>query len=202
MSGSANYSNSRAAQAGLCACHVVQRGYRRLPIFGDDPDLECYLELLAEELFASDLSLLAYCLMPNHVHLVLWPGGLARIKDSITRAHRRYADYFASRCRRAPPLWSSHWQHVPLDFGSLWTVARYVELNPVRAGLVADAADYPYSSAAAHVSGRDPLEVLDMERWRLLFGGEDWSFELKRWAREGQAHQRARLYQQARKVPI
>jgi hypothetical protein len=91
---------------------------------------------------------------------------------------------------------------VPLDFGSLWTVVRYVELNPVRAGFVADAPDYPFSSAAAHVCGRDPRGILDLERWRLFFGGEDWRFELERWAREGQVHQRARLYQQVCKVPI
>ncbi|NLF24327.1 MAG: hypothetical protein GX589_01540 [Deltaproteobacteria bacterium] len=202
MSGLSHYSNSRVAPEGLCACHVVQRGYRRLPIFGEESDPERYLELLAKGLCGSDLSLLAYCLMPNHVHLVLWPGDLARIKEAINRIHRHYADYFVSCGSRTSQLWSPHWLQVPLNFGSLWTVVRYVELNPVRAGFVADASRYPFSSAAAHVSGQDPLGILDLERWRLFFGGENWRFELERWAKEGQAHERVRLYRRAYRVSI
>ena len=180
----------QAAPNSALACHVVHRGYRRRAVFHEVSDWEHYLGELAKGLETTGLSLLAYCMMRNHVHLVIAPDAEDRIRRLVADLHGNYANYYASCYESGAPVWCPSWMRQPLDYMGLWTIARYVELNPVRAGLIGAAQDYRYSSAAAHVDGWDPYDVLDLEGWRALFEGEDWRNELERWAREGRTFQR------------
>jgi len=141
-----------------CAYHVTHRGNRREAVFFRDEDRSAYRDLLREYAARYELEIWAYCWMTNHVHLVVVghrPDSLAR---AIGNAHRRYSRYINRRQGWSGHLWSNRFYSTPLDTPSLWRAVRYVELNPVRAGLVAEATDYPWSSARAHVRAEvDPL---------------------------------------------
>jgi putative transposase len=100
-----------------------------------------------------------YCLMPNHVHMVVVPergGALAR---ALGEAHRRYTRYVNFREGWRGHLWQERFASFVMDQEHLLTAMRYVELNPVRAGLVRRAEDYRWSSARAHLDGRDDALV-------------------------------------------
>ena len=125
------------------------------------------------------MRLLAYCLMENHVHLVCVPEEEDSLAVCLRRTHGRYAQYFNARRQRSGHLWQSRFYSCPMDEMHLWAAIRYVELNPVRAGMVERAERYGYSSAAAHVSGRDEGKLLDMEFWRGSGAGEEWGERLR-----------------------
>ncbi len=97
----------------------------------------------------------AYCLMSNHVHLVAVPETEAGLARAIGEAHRRYTRAVNFRENWRGYLWQGRFSSCPMDERYLLAAARYVELNPVRAGLVSAAWEYRWSSAAAHVTGRD-----------------------------------------------
>ncbi|MDP1736622.1 MAG: transposase [Caulobacter sp.] len=135
--------------------HVTQRGNRRAPIFFAPGDQRIYLNLLKEQVDRWGVEVWAYCLMPNHLHLVATPsdeGGLAR---AFGEAHRRYTTFVNARHEWTGHLFQARFASVVLDERHLLTAARYVTLNPVRAGLVDRAEDWPWSSARAHLAGRD-----------------------------------------------
>src|SRR5580700_484726 len=117
--------------------HLTQRGNRREPIFFKNGDHEVYRDLLAEQAAKAHVEIWAYCLMPNHVHLIAVPrtdDGLAR---AIGEAHRRYTNYINARARFRGHLFQNRFGSVVMDDAHLVTAARYVGLNPVRACLVA-----------------------------------------------------------------
>jgi putative transposase len=97
----------------------------------------------------------AYCLMPNHVHLIAVPQSEDGLGRAIGEAHRRYTRRINFREKWRGYLWQGRFTSFVMDEPYLLAAARYVELNPVRAGLTCDAADWPWSSAKAHISGRD-----------------------------------------------
>jgi putative transposase len=135
--------------------HVTQRGNRREPIFFEADDQEVYRDLLAEQVLKSRVEIWAYCLMPNHVHLIAVPsdeGGLGR---SIGETHRRYTNFINARGRWSGHLFQSRFASVVMDDAHLISAVRYVSLNPVRARLVARAEDWPWSSVRAHLARRD-----------------------------------------------
>jgi putative transposase len=135
--------------------HITARGNRREPIFFEDGDHDVYRDLLAEQAVRASVEIWAYCFMPNHVHLIAVPrtdDGLAR---TIGEAHRRYTNYINARARFRGHLFQNRFGSVVMDEAHLVTGARYVSLNPVRAGLVARAQDWPWSSVRAHLSGED-----------------------------------------------
>jgi putative transposase len=135
--------------------HVTARGNRREPIFFENGDHEVYRDLLAEQAGKADVEIWAYCLIPNHVHLIAVPrtdDGLAR---AVGEAHRRYTNYINARARFRGHLFQNRFGSVVMDEAHLVTGARYVSLNPVRAKLVARAEDWPWSSVRAHLSGED-----------------------------------------------
>lgn len=154
--------------------HVTQRGNRRQPVFFRESDYRLYTRLLAEWCRRGGVRVWAYCLMPNHVHLVcvpMWEDSLAR---AVGEAHRRYTVAVNRREGWTGYLWQGRFASNPLDEQYLLAAARYVELNPVRAGLVREPWKYPYSSAGAHIRHRDDRLVrvrplLDrVEDWRDL----------------------------------
>ena len=134
--------------------HITQRGNRRMQTFFCDDDYRAYLSLVVEWSRQFGNRIWTYCLMPNHVHLVVvprTPDGLCR---GIGEAHRRYTRRINFREGWRGHLWQGRFGSFVMDEGHLLAATRYVERNPVKAGLVAKAEDWPWSSAAAHGGGR------------------------------------------------
>jgi len=139
--------------------HVTQRGNRRQRVFFGADDYRRHLALMAEWCGKERVSVWAYCLMGNHVHLLLVPrteGGLAR---AVGEAHRRYTLAVNRRRGWTGYLWQGRFGSCALDRRYLLVAARYIELNPVRARLVARPQDWRWSSARAHLSGKDDALV-------------------------------------------
>lgn len=107
---------------------------------------------------AAGVEIWAYCLMPNHVHLIAVPSRKEALAAAVGGVHLRYTRRVNSRERWTGYLWQGRFASFPMDEDYLLRCARYVGLNPVRAGLVKRAADWPWSSVRAHLDGRpDPL---------------------------------------------
>ena len=138
--------------------HIIQRGNRRMPTFLEEDDYGVYLGLMKAWCARHKVEALAYCLMPNHVHLIAvpeTPEGLAR---AIGEAHRRYTCYINEREGWRGYLWQGRFSSFVMDERYFLTAMRYIELNPVRAGLVGSPAEWSWSSARAHLRGEpDPL---------------------------------------------
>ena len=138
-----------------CPHHVTQRGNRRAAIFFEDGDQEIYRDLLAEQAGRYAVSAWAYCLMPNHVHLILTPADETGLGRAVGEAHRRYTNFINARGRWTGHLFQSRFSSVAMDEDHLLAAVRYVSLNPVRARLVARAEQWPWSSVRAHLAGAD-----------------------------------------------
>ncbi len=135
--------------------HVTQRGNRRQRTFFGDGDYEAYIELMAEWCRACGVEVWAYCLMPNHVHLIVVPESEDGLRRGLGEAHRRYTRRVNFRKRWRGHLWQGRFSSCVLDEQHLLAAARYVEMNPVKAGLVATPQTYRWSSASAHLKKRD-----------------------------------------------
>ena len=134
--------------------HVTQRGNRRLPIFFSDEDRAAYLALIAEACAAHGTVCLGWCLMDNHVHLILVPARADGLRATLAEAHRRYSRRINFREGWRGYLFQGRFASYPMDDAHLMAAIRYVENNPVAAGMVAHAQDWRWSSAASHVAGR------------------------------------------------
>ena len=140
-----------------CPHHVVHRGNLRAQVFFSDDDRRFYLEMLRQCAERFGVAVWAYWLMGNHVHLIAVP----EHRDSLARAvglcHQRYASAVNARNGWTGNLWANRFFSSALDDDHLWRAVRYVELNPVRAGLVETAGEWEWSSARAHLDVRmDP----------------------------------------------
>ncbi len=134
---------------------MTQRGNRRQQTFFCDEDYAAYVELMADWCREERVAIWAYCLMPNHVHLIAVPQTEPGLRRAVGEAHRRYTRRINFREKWRGYLWQGRFASFVMDEPHLLAAARYVELNPVRASLVADAADWPFSSARAHLSACD-----------------------------------------------
>ncbi len=134
------------------AHHVTQRGNRRQEVFFDEADYRAYVDLVAASCQAADVRCLAWCLMPNHVHLILVPETQDGLRAALGEAHRRYSRRINFAHGWKGYLWQGRFASYPMSHAHVMTAVRYVELNPVRAGLVERARDWPWSSAGAHLS--------------------------------------------------
>jgi putative transposase len=141
------------------AHHVTQRGNRRERIFLQPGDEAVYLDLMSAQLRRRGVACWAYCLMPNHVHLILTPKDEAGLGLAVGEAHRRYSSFIGARGGWTGHLFQGRFGSVAMDEDHLMAAFRYVALNPVKAGLVGRAADWPWSSAAAHIAGRSTPHV-------------------------------------------
>lgn len=130
--------------------HVTHRGNRRGPVFFSDDGRDEYLRRLAHVGAYHGLELWAYCLMTNHVHLVVRPAQRASLARTIGEVHGQYARALHRREGWDGHLWANRYHAAALGPDHLWAAVRYVERNPVRAGLVGCAEAYPWSSARAH----------------------------------------------------
>lgn len=158
--------------------HITQRGNRRQRTFFQDDDYRLYLSLMAEWCEKNSVEVWAYCLMPNHVHLIAVPGTKDGLRRAIGEGHRRYTRHINFREGWRGHLWQGRFHSFPMDNRYCLSAARYAELNPVRANLVSHPEDYPWSSAHAHLAGRDDalvkvaplLEMVD--NWEGLLNAE------------------------------
>ena len=143
--------------------HVTQRGVRSINVFDSNEDRWAYLGFLSEEANRSGLDILAWCLMTNHVHVVAVPHTESSLARGFGEAHRRYTRMknFAQKVRGY--LFQGRFSSSVLDENHLLAAVRYVELNPVRAGMVGHAWEYPWSSAGFH-TGKTETDPLVKER--------------------------------------
>jgi len=135
--------------------HVTQRGNHRQQTFFCEQDYAEYLALIAEFCEKSATDVWAYCLMPNHVHFVMVPSDPDGLRGAISEAHRRYTRKINLREGWRGHLWQERFHSFVMDEHHLLAAVRYVENNPVRAGLCHRAQDWPWSSARAHLNGSD-----------------------------------------------
>jgi putative transposase len=131
--------------------HVTQRGCRRQPVFFSDADYGLYLSLLRHWCAVAGTRVWAWCLMPNHVHLILLPAHADGLRAALAPTHRRYSWEINQREGWRGHLWQSRFASFAMDEAHLHSCLRYVELNPVRAGLAARPEDWRWSSARAHL---------------------------------------------------
>jgi putative transposase len=160
------------------AHHLTQRGNNRQDVFFVDDDRRVYLELLKGQADKYGLTIEGYCLMSNHVHLVVVPQTEDALAQAVGRAHFRYTQYLNRFHKRSGHLWQGRFYSCALDARHFWTALKYVELNPVRARLCRKPWRYAWSSAAAHVGERNESEVLDLAEWHRRMSAEQWRQEL------------------------
>jgi REP-associated tyrosine transposase len=137
------------------AYHVAQRGNRRERTFFEDSDYALYRNLLAEAAQRAGAAIWCYCLMPNHVHLIVVPADEDGLRRTFAETHRRYTGFINTRAYWTGHLWQGRFGAVAMDEDHLANAVRYVALNPVRARLVQRAEDWRWSSVAAHLGGKD-----------------------------------------------
>lgn len=159
--------------------HVTQRGNGRAQTFFSDDDYALYRALLAEHAPAAGVEVLAWVLMPNHVHLILTPRDADGIRRALSAVHRRYAGAIHARLKRTGHFWQGRFGCVALDEAHLGAALRYVALNPVRARLVDRVVDWAWSSVHAQLGKPDGVTATGpvAERYpdfaALIAGGED-----------------------------
>lgn len=144
--------------------HITQRGINRDSIFFDVEDYSFMLDSLKTGIEKSSSDLWAYCLMPNHFHLLVVP----RIEEGMGKllhyATFRYAQYFNKKYNRTGRLWQNRYYSSIVDFEEyLWAAVRYIETNPVRCGLVKTPDEWRWSSARFHIIGESRDMTLPTE---------------------------------------
>ncbi len=155
--------------------HVTQRGNHRERVFFEKGDQEAYLSLLHAHARRWGLAIFAYCQMPNHAHLVAVPTNTDSLPRALCPVHSQFTQRVNRMREITGHLWQGRYFSCALDARHFLNAVRYVELNPVKAGIVEKAEDYAWSSAAAHCGLRaDPL-LEPVHRSSLLGGIEDWS---------------------------
>jgi len=135
--------------------HITQRGNRRQKTFFCDDDYRFYIQLLSEFSKASGTEIWAYCLMPNHVHLVMVPETEDGLRAALGETHRRYTRHINFREGWRGHLWQERFHSFLMDESYLLSTVRYVERNPVVANLCVHPQDWKWSSARAHLEGYD-----------------------------------------------
>jgi len=163
-----------AWKAGL-AYHVTQRGSNHQRIFFCASDYRMYLSLVSQQMAYAGVRVLAFCLMTNHVHLVVVPERPDSLAVLFRRVHGQYSQYLNTRRRRSGHLWQQRYYSCPLSGSHLPIALRYVERNPCRARICAAPADYQWSSARSHLGmSADKTKILDQKFWERAGGVETW----------------------------
>lgn len=139
--------------------HITQRGNNRATVFFDDEDRQTYLRLLSANAKKYHMQIWGYCLMDNHIHLLAVPETETALARGIGMTNMMYTQYFNRKMQQSGRIWQNRFFSCVLESDQyLWAVARYIECNPLKAGMVDCAESYPWSSARAHITGtKDPL---------------------------------------------
>jgi len=146
--------------------HVVQRGNNRAACFFTGADYGYYLECLSQGMKRYGVVLHAYCLMTNHVHLLMTPRSETSISRTLQHVGRLYVAYVNRRYRRSGTLWEGRHKASLIDAERyLLTCYRYIELNPVRAGMVSSPDAYPWSSYRWHAWGNPDSYIVDHDSY-------------------------------------
>jgi putative transposase len=156
------------------AHHVTERGNGRRFLLESNADRREYLDLLRENLASHEVRLVGYCLMSNHVHLIVIPGNVEGLALSMKHTHGRYASYWNVLHNSSGHAWQGRYYSCPVDGPHLWEALRYPELNPVRAKLVPEAHAWAWSSAAAHCDTVQVDAFLSTELWQNHWTGATW----------------------------
>ena len=143
--------------------HIVQRGNRRLDVFFTDEDRQTYLYHVGNACNRYGVAIWAYCLMSNHVHFVAVPLKTDSLARCFSEAHVRYTRRINNREGWKGHLWQARFGSSVLDENYLIAAVRYVERNPVRAGIVKEAWEYPWSSAAFHAGTATEAGILSSD---------------------------------------
>ena len=148
---------------------MIQRGNNRELIFVGRDDYLFYLECLQDAAKRYELSIHAYVLMTNHVHLLASPKTKESIPKTLQSVGRRYVQYFNYTYERTGTLWEGRYKSTVIDSDRyLLTCMRYIELNPVRAGMMKHPREYPWSSYAANADGKEKKLLTQHALYRLL----------------------------------
>ena len=131
--------------------HIIQRGNRRQRVFFNENDYREYLTLLSNYSHRFKVDILAYCLMPNHVHLIAVPHKDGNLAQAIGETHRNYTRFINFREKWRGYLWQGRFSSYVLDERYLLAVTRYILLNPVKAMIVKKPWDYKWSSIKHHM---------------------------------------------------
>lgn len=149
--------------------HVIQRGNNREPIFAADADFHFYLRCMQEAAETHSLTVHAYVLMTNHVHLLVTPATDVSLAKTLQSIGRRYVQYFNYSYQRTGTLWEGRYKSTLIDSERyLLTCMRYIEMNPVRANMVAHPGDYSWSSYQANAQGRENVLIARHELFQRL----------------------------------
>ena len=154
--------------------HVTQRGNHRQKVFFSDKDHETYMTLMRKYFRKYGVDLIGYSLMPNHVHHAVIPALENSLAKGVGLLHNDFSRWQQIQRDQTGHLWQNRFFSNPMDDTYFWMALRYIELNPVRAGLVQNAWDWPWSSARAHVTGVDDTGMLNMELWGKYFDKIRW----------------------------
>ena len=151
--------------------HIIQRGNRRMDVFFSDDDYLTYIALLKKASLRYDVDIWAYCLLANHAHFIAVPEKADSLARCFSDVHVRYTRMINKRQEWKGHLWQARFGSNVLDENYLRAAVRYVERNPVRAGIVKTAWEYPWSSAALHagITKKDELVSGD-EMLRQMIG--------------------------------
>ena len=159
-----------------CPHHITQRGNNRQDVFLTDEDRTKYLLTLKENCTEENVQVLSYCLMTNHVHVVVIPNTETGLAKAIGQTHLTYAQAFNRSNGTSGHLWQGRFKSFSMDEAHTMSALRYVERNPVRAGICRDARDFHWSSASAHCLNEiDKFGLLDMSWWRLFSRDLNWA---------------------------
>ena len=152
--------------------HITQRGNNKEDIFINDADYMHYLKWLEECISKYKVSILAYCLMPNHVHFIAVPMAYYSFAKTFKVCHMLYSQYFNRKQVRIGHLWQGRFHSCVLNEKHLYAAIRYVETNPIRAKLVKKAEDWRWSSARVHLGIEKSVlslgninDFIDMNNW-------------------------------------
>lgn len=163
--------------------HVTQRGNNKQPVFDDDGDMRRYLVWMSEYCVKFNLDILAYCLMPNHVHFIIVPEDDASLSKALNAINMRYSQYRNRKNKSSGHVWQGRFFSCVMDEKHMIAAARYIERNPVRAKMIRYPWMYAWSSAKDHcdnlassiIDSRHIFNFTDIAqtRWREFIGEED-----------------------------
>jgi len=157
--------------------HITQRGNYKQKVFSSKEDYNRYLYWFKEYQSKYDLAIAAFCLMPNHVHFIAIPNREDSFAKTFNTSHMRYSQYFNKKHKVTGHLWQGRFYSCPLDERHLYEAVRYIENNPVRASLVKDAVEWPFSSVRFHLRGeRTIIPLVDMKEYLAI---DNWGAYLK-----------------------
>lgn len=160
--------------------HVTQRGNFRAKVFKSEGDCSLYLRLLGRYAGEFGNRVTGYCLMPNHVHLLLVPLWGEGVSGMMQALNATYARDYNERLERKGHLWEARFRSATMSQRHYRAALAYVDLNPVRAGMVREATEYRWSSAAAHAGLCAYPAFLDRTEFSQLYSAEEWVEVLRR----------------------